>query len=102
MFILDQFKYFKNYYRGKNKTQGLASTERAAKPDHLSSVLRTHVVKGEKQLLQVNLWPLSIGAPWDTYILPIYRMNEQKPKHTLIQSNSLLEFFLRFLHSTAS
>lgn len=36
MFILDQLEYFKNYYRGKNKTQGLAGTVHAAKPDHLS------------------------------------------------------------------
>lgn len=55
MFILDQLEYFRNYYRGKNKTQGLADTVHAAKPDLLSSVLRTHVVEGEKQRLQVNL-----------------------------------------------
>lgn len=36
MFILDQLEYFKNYCRGKNKTQSLAGTVRAAKSDHLS------------------------------------------------------------------
>lgn len=46
-----------------------------AKPEGLSSILRTHAV-GEKQLPHVSLWPLSVGAPWHTYILPIYKMNE--------------------------
>lgn len=57
-------------------TQGHKNTGKAAKPDNLRLVFGTHIVEGENQFLQAELWQSHACHDMCVYVYAHTQMNE--------------------------